>query len=101
MTIGQLLLHRDAEGERAAFAFAGAHGDVAAVVGGDVADDRQAEAGAAGVAAAGPVDAVEALEDAVEVAGRNADALVVHRDLHRPSSTTRQRRARRRRGCCT
>ena len=34
-----------------------------------VADDGQAEAGAAGLAAAGPVDAVEALEDPLEVAG--------------------------------
>ena len=64
------------EGERGALALAGAHGDLAAVVGGDVADDGQAEPGAAGVAAAGPVDPVEALEDAVEVAGRDADALV-------------------------
>ena len=34
------------------------------------------EPGAAGLAAAGPVDPVEALEDAVEVAGRDADAVV-------------------------
>ena len=51
----------------------------AAVVGGDVAHDGQAEAGAAGLAAAGPVDAVEALEDAVEVGGRDADAVVARR----------------------
>ena len=41
---------------------------LAAVVAGDVADDGQAEAGAAGLAAAGPVDPVEALEDPLEVA---------------------------------
>ena len=39
--------------------------DLAAVVGRDVAHDRQSEPGAAGVAAAPLVDAVEALEDAV------------------------------------
>ena len=59
---------RDAQDERRALALLRRHEHVAAVVGGDVADDRQAEPGAAGVAAAGPVDAVEALEDAVEVA---------------------------------
>ena len=42
---------------------------LAAVVRGDVADDRQPEPGAAGRRGCGPVDAVEALEDAVEVAG--------------------------------
>ena len=41
---------------------------LAAVVRGHVAHDGQAEAGAAGVAAAALVDAVEALEDALEVA---------------------------------
>ena len=41
---------------------------LAAVVAGDVAHDREAQAGAAGLAAAGPVDPVEALEDALEVA---------------------------------
>ena len=49
---------------------------LAAVVAGDVADDGQAEAGAAGVPAAGPVDPVEALEDPLEVAGGDADAVV-------------------------
>ena len=41
-----------------------------------MADDRQTEARAAGVPAPRPVDAVEALEDAVEVAGRDADPVV-------------------------
>ena len=43
-------------------------GDLTAVVRRDVSNDRQAEPGAAGVAAAGPVDAIEPLEDAVDVA---------------------------------
>ena len=55
-----------------------AHLNVAFVVGGDVADDRETEPRATGVAAAGPIDAVEALEDPVEVLGGDADAAVVH-----------------------
>ena len=54
------------------------HGDVAAVRLRDVAHDREPEPGAAGVAAARPVDAVEALEDAFEVARRDPDAVVAH-----------------------
>ena len=50
--------------------------DLAAVGGGDVLDDREAEAGAAGGAVAGRVDAVEPLEDPVHLAGGDADALV-------------------------
>src|SRR5947207_3406971 len=49
------------------------HGDAAAVVLSDVADDREAEAGAAGVSRTSAVDPVEALEDPREVAGGNAD----------------------------
>ena len=41
---------------------------------GDVTDDGEAEAGTTGVAAAGPIDAIEPLEDAIEVAGGDADA---------------------------
>ena len=44
-------------------------------------DDRQAEAGAAGGAVARGVDAVEALEDAVELVGRDADAPVGDGDV--------------------
>ena len=55
--------------------------DLAPVVAGDVADDGEAEAGAAGLAAAGPVDPVEALEDPLEVAARDADAVVAHLDV--------------------
>ena len=51
------------------------------MVRGDVADDGQAEPGAAGVAAAGAVDPVEALEDALEVAAGDADAVVAHGDV--------------------
>ena len=46
----------------------------------DVAHDREAEAGSAGLAAARAVDAVEALEDPLEVARRDADAVVAHDD---------------------
>src|SRR5205085_9497304 len=56
----------------------GGDGDRAPVVGGNVTDDRQAQPGAAGLPAAGPVDAVEALEDPFEVTGGDADALVGH-----------------------
>ena len=69
------------QGEGRALALDRPHGDVAAVGGGDVLDDREPEAGAAGGAVAGRVDAVEPLEDAVDVLGGDADALVDHRDL--------------------
>ena len=59
---------RQGERERGTFAFARLHGDLATVHLGDVADDREAEAGAAGVAAARPIDAIEPFEDALEVA---------------------------------
>ena len=55
--------------------------DLAVVVRDHVADDGEAEAGAAGLAAAGLVDPVEALEDPLEVAGRDADAVVGDGDL--------------------
>src|SRR6187401_386656 len=51
------------------------------MVGGDVAHDRQPEPGAARVTAPGLVDAVEPLEDPVDVAGGDADALVGDHDL--------------------
>ena len=79
---------RDAQHERAALTFARRHLDVAAVVGRDVAHDRQAEARPTGVAAARLVDAVEALEDPVEVAARDARALVGDHELDpRPDDT--------------
>ena len=69
------------QGERRALSLHGPHPYVAAVGGGDVLDDREAEAGAAGGAVPGRVDAVEALEDPVELVVRDADALVDDRDL--------------------
>src|ERR1039458_259308 len=51
--------------------------DAAAVGQDDVLDDGQAEAGAAGLAGACFVDAVEALEDAIEVLGGDAGAEVL------------------------
>src|SRR5690606_11383333 len=56
--------------------------DVAAVPGGHVLDDAQAQTGAAGVARTGRVDTVEALEDPLGVAAADPDALVDDRDLH-------------------
>lgn len=55
---------------------------LAAVVGCDVADDRQAEAGSTSTPTTGPVDAVEALENPFQVLGRDADAPVTDADLH-------------------
>ena len=52
--------------------------DLSAVVGHHVAHDGEPEPGAAGLAAPGLVDPVEALEDAVQVAAGDADAVVVH-----------------------
>jgi hypothetical protein len=51
------------------------------MVAGDVLDDGQAEPGASGGAGAGLVGPVEALEDPIDVGGRDADALVGDRDL--------------------
>src|SRR5438270_7713548 len=46
----------------------------------DVADDRESQAGAAGLPGACPVDPVEALEDAAQVLPRDARAGVRHLD---------------------
>ena len=86
--------------------------DLAAVGGGDVLDDGQAEAGAAGGAVAGRVDAVEALEDPVDApsagcrcpgrrprsrpARSSARVVTTH-----ASSRRRSRRRRWRPGCST
>ena len=69
--------------ERRALTFTRLDRDVAAVRLGDVADDRETETGTAGVAAARPVDPVEALEDAFEVARRDPDPVVAHGE-HEP-----------------
>src|SRR6476660_5588690 len=68
---GGLRAAGEREGEGRALSLHRPHGDVAAVGGRDVLDDREAEAGAARRAVARGVDAVEALEDAVDVAGRD------------------------------
>ena len=47
----------------------------------DVLDDGEAEAGAAGFARAGLVDAIEALEDALQVLGGDAGAEVLNGEL--------------------
>src|SRR5690349_9077516 len=71
---------REAEGEGRALAHPGVDVDHAFVVVDDVADDGEPEAGPARLAAAGVVDAVEPLEHPLEVARRDADAVVDHRD---------------------
>ena len=60
----------------------------------DVAGDGEAEAGAAGLAGAGLVDAVEALEDAGEVLGGDARAEVAHAELDRRAMGSGTSRAR-------
>ena len=65
-------ISRKAQHERRTLSFLRRDQHLAAVVRGDVTHDRQAEAGAAGVAAAGLVDAIEALEHPVEVAARES-----------------------------
>ena len=72
-------LYREHERECRALAFARLDVDPPLMVVGDMAHDRQAEPRATRVAAAAVVDTVEALEDAVEVTGRDADAVVLHR----------------------
>jgi hypothetical protein len=52
------------------------------VVENHVAHDRQAQAGAAGGPAAGPVDAVEPLEDPPVVAFGDADPLILYLEDH-------------------
>src|SRR5690606_37167580 len=74
---------RQHQAEGGALALAALHHDLAPMVGGHVAHDGQAQPRAARVAAAGPVDPVEALEDALEVAAGDADALVRHDQVDR------------------
>src|SRR5690606_8074553 len=75
---------RQHQGERRPLALDGPHLHVAAVGGGDVLDDGEPQAGAAGGAVAGGVHAVEALEDALDLLRGDADALVDDRDLDGP-----------------
>ena len=78
-TCGEVGRDRDREGRPAAELAPDA--DPAAVAGGDVLDDGQAEPRAAVRPAAAVVDAVEAFEDAVGVGGGDADAGVGDGDL--------------------
>ena len=73
--------YRKAQGERRPGAFRAPDAHLAAVVGRDVLDDGQSQAGAAGVAGPGRVGPVEPLEDPLDVALRDADALVGDADL--------------------
>src|SRR5687767_9527237 len=66
----------DGEKESAALAEFALYPDFAAVGLDDVFDDGEAEAGAALVAGAGAIDAVETFEDAALRFGRNAGAVV-------------------------
>src|SRR4051812_45699947 len=75
---GLAVADRQPQGEGRALALPRLDLDPAAVVVSDMADDGQAEAGAAGVAGPRPVDPVEPLEDPAEVAGGDADAVVAH-----------------------
>src|SRR5690349_331433 len=79
-----LVRARQREGEGRSLALDGPHADLAAVGRCDVLDDGQSETGASGGPVARRVDAVEPLEDAVELPAGDADALVDDRDLHHP-----------------
>src|SRR5258706_13645742 len=71
---------RKPERERGTDTFFRLNENAALVVHGHVAHDRQTETGAAGVATARPVDAVEPLKNAIEVSPGDAYALIT--DLH-------------------
>ena len=100
---------RESDHERRAAARPRPDAHVAAVVLHGVLDDAEAEPGSARVARAGLVDAVEALEDAVEVLPLDAHALVGDGDLDRvahhlradadPAALVASRRSRSRSGC--
>src|SRR5690349_2538271 len=66
------------DGEAGAFAFLAFDGDGSAVGGADGFDDRQAQAGAAELAGAGFVDAIETFKDVRLRLERNAHAAVRH-----------------------
>ena len=76
-----VLTSGNAQHERRALALLRRHEHLATMVRRDVAHDRQAESGAARVAAATLVDAVEPLEDPGVLRRRDADALVGHHQL--------------------
>ena len=82
------------EGEQAALARLALHGDRAAVGLGDVLDDREPQPGAAHVAAAPLVHAVEPLEDARQVLALDAGSLVADLDDQRSVAQRRFHRHR-------
>ena len=63
--------------------------DASAVSLHNVLDDGEAEAGAAGLARARLVDAIKALEDALEMLGGDAGAEVLNGELHLGGEQTR------------
>src|SRR5439155_575797 len=71
--------------------------DASTVALGDVSDDREPKAGPALAADARLVDLVEPLEDPADVAGRNADPVVLDRDDHLVAAGCRAHRD----GCAT
>src|SRR6202012_2308440 len=71
----------EADGGAAAFACALSRG-VAAMLAGDGAHEIKTETGAFGAEHVAIGDAIEAEKDALEVGGRNADALVGDTDAH-------------------
>ena len=72
---------RKSNGEGRALTGLAPHVHLAAMDGGDVLDDAEAEARTAIPATTGIVDAVEPLEDALLVLGADADAVVADADL--------------------
>src|SRR4029450_6775945 len=75
-----LACERQRQPERRALALRRFHRHLTAVDLRDVPHDRETEPGAARRAAARLVDAIEALEDALEIARRDPDAVVAHAD---------------------
>ncbi len=78
------MLNAKKDGERAAFANRTFHMDGTAVNLDDVLDDGEAQPGAAELAAAGGIDAVEALEEPVEVLAFDSEPFVFNEDGHLP-----------------
>src|SRR5580698_6403020 len=77
---GELSRYRYGERELRAFTDDAIDPQVAAVGFDDMFRDGKAQAGTAGFAGTGSVHAIEALEDAFFIGGRNADAGVGHGD---------------------
>src|SRR4051794_31042493 len=75
------LVGRQPQGERRPNSGLGPDRALAAMVLADMLDDREPQSRTAGDPRARLVYAVEALENAIEVVHRNADALILDRDL--------------------